>query len=215
MLCSLGMSGTGVDFSRLAIETAKQTLRAEIAAGKYRLIEGEVADVVTDLADLCLSVSVMEHVEDDIAFLRTLSRMVKPGGYVAICVPGRKDCWSFEDDTAGHLRRYEREDLYLVLKKAGLRDPQVWSLAVPTANVLMRLGARLVKQSGEGRKLALSQRERTETSGVRSIPWKTTFPAWARIILNPYSMQPLIAFQRLFYGTGLGVTMFGFGRLPE
>jgi 2-polyprenyl-3-methyl-5-hydroxy-6-metoxy-1,4-benzoquinol methylase len=215
LLCSLGMPGRGIDFSRTAIEAAKRTLQAEIADGVYELIEGDVTTLDTvPSAELGVSVMVMEHVADDVAFVRTLIRLVKTGGYVAICVPGRKDCWSFEDETAGHFRRYDRDDLYRVLQAGGLEDLEVWSVAVPTANVLLRIGAWLVRRSNQAEKIGLNQREQTETSGVRDIPWKTVFPFWVKIILNRYTLSPLLALQRLFYRTGRGVTMLGFGRVP-
>ena len=156
---------------------------------------------------------VMEHVEDDVGFVRKVSKLVHPGGYVAICVPGRRDHWSFEDETVGHLRRYDRTDLQQVLEAGGLRDVQIWSVAVPTANVLFRISDWLVRHSNEAKKVGLSQREQTETSGLREIPWKTVFPSWIKLILNRYTLYPLFLIQRLFYRTGLGVTMLGFGRV--
>lgn len=217
LLCSWGMTGTGIDFSRLAIDTTGRTLQEEIRIGKYLLIEGDATalDRQVSPSDVALSVMVMEHVEDDVGFVRTLGRLVRPGGYVAICVPGRKDHWSFEDETVGHLRRYDREDLQRVLEVGGLHDVQVWSVAVPTANVLFRISNWLVRHSDETKKLGLSQREQTETSGLRDIPWKTVFPSWIRLVLNKYTLYPLLLVQRLFYRTGLGVTMLGFGRIPS
>jgi hypothetical protein len=101
-----------------------------------------------------------------------------------------------------------------VLEAGGLQDVQVWSVAVPTANFLFRFSDWLVRHSPETKKVSLSQREQTETSGIREIPWKTVFPSWVRIILNKYTLYPLFVIQRLFYRSGLGVTMLGFGRVP-
>jgi hypothetical protein len=123
---------------------------------------------------------------------------------VVICVPGRKDRWSFEDETVGHLRRYDRADLYRVLEAVGLKGIEIWSVAVPIANILFRISAWLVRNSNEAKKVGLSQREQTETSGLREIPWKTAFPPWAKLILNRYTLYPLLVLQRLFYRTGLG-----------
>jgi 2-polyprenyl-3-methyl-5-hydroxy-6-metoxy-1,4-benzoquinol methylase len=215
LLCSLGLRGIGIDFSKLAIATSAITLRPEIEAGWYRLVEGDARDLGSEIppADFGISFMVMEHVHDDIAFVRHVSAFVVPNGYVAICVPGRKDCWTFEDETVGHLRRYERADLKRVLEAGGLHDVKVWSVAVPIANILLRAGSWLVKRSPEAAKLARNQREQTETSGIREIPWKTVFPSWARFILNRHALYPLLLLQRLFYPTGLGVTMLGFGRV--
>jgi SAM-dependent methyltransferase len=215
LLCSMSMTGVGIDFSPLAIETTAKTMSREIADGKYFTMAGDVMglDRPAAPADMGLSIMVMEHVEDDIGFVRKLSQFVRPDGWLAICVPGRKDCWNFEDETVGHLRRYDRDDLRRVLQAGGLHDVEVWSVAVPTANVLLKIGAWLVRRSSEANKVGLSQREQTETSGVRDIPWKTTFPAWVGLLLNRYTLYPLLVTQRLFYRTNLGVTMLGFGRV--
>ena len=158
---------------------------------------------------------VMEHVEDDVGFVRTLSKLVRAGGYLAICVPGRKDHWSFEDETVGHLRRYDREDLRRVLEAGGLREVEIWSVAVPIANILFRVGDWLLRRSDEAKKTALSQRAQTETSGLQEIPWKTMFPRWVKLVLNRYTLYPVLALQRLFYRSDLGITMLGFGRVPQ
>ena len=216
LLCSMGMGGIGIDFSRLAIETTSKAMRREINDGKYTAILGDVTSLDCRLpaADIGLSVMVMEHVEDDVGFVRQLSSLVRPDGCVAICVPGRKDCWNFEDETVGHLRRYDRDDLRRVLQAGGLQDIEVWSVAVPTANLLLGISTWLVRNSSETKKVGLSQRDQTETSGLREIPWKTTFPPWMRLVLNRYALYPLLLVQRLFYRTNLGVTMLGFGRVP-
>jgi 2-polyprenyl-3-methyl-5-hydroxy-6-metoxy-1,4-benzoquinol methylase len=216
LLCSLGMAGTGIDFSRAAIEKSRQRLRKEIEAGTYTLIEGDVTALGRDAlapCDLGVSFMVMEHVEDDVGFVRTVGRLVRPGGYLAVGVPGRKDRWSFEDETVGHLRRYDREDLQRVLEAGGLREVEIWSVAVPVANVLFRIGEWLVRHSDEAKKAGLSQRAQTEASGLQDIAWKTTFPVWLKVVLNRYTLYPVLAFQRLFYRSGLGVTMLGFGRV--
>jgi 2-polyprenyl-3-methyl-5-hydroxy-6-metoxy-1,4-benzoquinol methylase len=217
LLCSMGMSGFGIDFSPSAIETTSKTMRKEIDDGRYAAILGDVTSLDRQVppVDIGLSLMVMEHVEDDVGFVRKLSGLVRPGGCVAICVPGRKDCWTFEDETVGHLRRYDRDDLRRVLQAGGLQDVEVWSVAVPTANLLLGFSAWLVRNSNEAKKVGLSQREQTEASGLQEIPWKTTFPPWVRLILNRHVLYPLLLVQRLFYRTNLGLTMLGFGRVPS
>lgn len=216
LLCSTGMQGIGVDFSERALTIAGQKLQPEIEAGRYALQHGDVHDMAASFGkvDVAISFMVMEHVQDDVGFLRSMARFVQPGGNIVVGVPGRRDHWSFEDQTVGHLRRYDRGDLEAVMKAAGLKDIEVWSVAVPVANILFKIGDWLVKRSGEARKVGQSQREQTETSGIREIPWKTVFPSWVRLILNNYTLWPLFVVQRLFYRTGLGVTMFGMGRVP-
>ena len=109
---------------------------------------------------------------------------------------------------------YESRCFRAVLRKAGLDQVSIWSVGVPTINMLFNVSLWMVKRSGEAAKVGQSQREQTETSGIRAIPWKTVFPSWVRIILNRTTLYPLFAIQRMFYRTGLGVVMMGMGRVP-
>ena len=216
LLCDAGWIGTGIDFSQSALDISKQTLAPYIAAETYRLHAGDVHDMSADFAkvDLVISFMVMEHVEDDAGFIRKIAGYAKPGGSVILGVPGRRDRWSVEDDTVGHLRRYDRGDLERVMREAGLRRVSVWSIAVPAANILFDLSVWLIRRGGETAKAGQSQREQTETSGIREIPWKTVFPSWVSIILNRTTLAPLFVLQRLFYRTGLGITMMGMAKVP-
>ncbi len=212
-LCERGLSGRGVEISAAAAAAGREYLRDFIASGCYTLSEGDLFHVDPDGNgyDIGLSLMVMEHVEDDLAFVRRMAEFVKPGGHLIIGVPGRRDRWSVEDETVGHFRRYDRADLASVLERGGLRDVHVWSVAVPVANLLFRLGNLMLRRSGELDKKALTLQEQTEASGIREIPFKTVFPSAFGLILNRYTLWPLFALQRLFYGTNLGLTLVGFG----
>ena len=142
-------------------------------------------------ADVAVSYMVMEHIEDDAGFLKKMARQVKPGGRIVVATTGRKDCWNIEDETVGHLRRYDRADMQAVLERAGLQDIEVRSVAVPTANVLLKIGAWVIARSNESEKRNLSQREQTETSGIREIPWRTVFPVWVKLFVNRVTMWRL------------------------
>jgi SAM-dependent methyltransferase len=215
LLCDAGLTGIGVDFSERALAIAKQTLSGYVDSGKYKLQLGDVHDLPADFTkvDIAISYMVMEHVEDDVGFIRKIAQYVKPGGNIILAVPGRRDRWSLEDETVGHIRRYDRDDLDAVLRKASLSKVSVWSVGVPVINMLFNISLWMVARSGEASKVGQSQREQTETSGIRDIPWKTVFPSWVRIILNRKTLYPLFVIQRMFYRTGLGVVMMGMGRV--
>lgn len=214
-LCKKGWQGLGIDFSAQAIEQAKTNLGEYIQDGRFRLIASDIFDL--DLGgekfDVGLSMMVMEHVEDDIGFLRKISEFIKPGGHVIVAVPGRRDRWGIEDETVGHLRRYDRDDLKQTLLSVGLSNVTVWSVAVPAANLLFHVGNFIVRNSSEMNKLNQSAREQTETSGIRDIPWKTAFPSLFKLILNRATLYPLFVLQRLFYRSNLGLTMMACGKV--
>ncbi|HKW59016.1 MAG TPA: class I SAM-dependent methyltransferase [Candidatus Dormibacteraeota bacterium] len=215
-LCRRGLSGVGIEFSRTAIEAATERLQNYIGEGRYRIVEADFMSMAPppETFDLAVSMMVMEHVDDDAAFAARLKDLVRPGGTVIVGVPARRDRWGIEDEAAGHLRRYERRSLLQTLTDAGLSDAVVRSVSVPAANLTFHASNFLLRRAGEGRKTALSQRERTETSGVRDIPFKTVFPAPFKAILNPIAMYPLFVLQRAFYATDLGLTLVASARRP-
>jgi len=214
-LCAKGWQGMGIDFSPMAIEQASLNLNECIQAGRYRLIPGDIFDV--DLGaekfDVGLSMMVMEHVRDHVGFVKRIGDFIKPGGHVIIGVPGRRDRWGTEDETVGHLRRYDRSDLNDTLVSAGLTDVTVWSVAVPTANLLFHFGNFFIRNSREMDKRKQSAREQTETSGIREIPGKTVFPSILRLVLNRTALYPLFVLQRAFYKSNLGLTMIACGKV--
>ncbi len=220
LMLKRGYKGMGVDFSSSAITIAMQNLQSPIADGHYQLLEGDImqqehVEKYSKTFDLAMSIMVMEHVEDDLQFTKNLMKLTADGGLVMLAVPGRMDCWGIEDDTVGHLRRYENVDLQRVMENAGLKDVVVWSVAVPSANLLFKLGNFLVKRSAEVNKINTSMREQTELSGIREIPFKTVFPSWCKLILNRVTLYPLFILQRLFYRTNLGLTMLAVGRVDN
>jgi SAM-dependent methyltransferase len=214
LLCERGLTGRGVDMSAAAVEEAREELRPFIDGGAFDVARGDILSLDAGGAgyDLALSLMVMEHIQDDLGFVNQMAHAVRPGGHVIICVPGRPDLWGIEDENVGHVRRYDRASLSDVLTRAGLRDVHVWSVAVPVANLLFRLGNAMIRLSGEkAGKQAMSAQQQTEESGIRRIPFKTVFPPAFRLLLNRYTMAPLLALQRLFYGSDLGLTLLAFG----
>lgn len=61
--------------------------------------------------DFLLLLDVIEHVEDDVSFLRQAMKFLKPGGVMLISVPAFQSLWSIVDEKAGHLRRYTKKEL--------------------------------------------------------------------------------------------------------
>ncbi len=69
---------------------------------------------------LCLF-DVLEHIEDDQAFLETLHSRMQTNGRIYLTVPAFKKLWSKEDKEAGHFKRYEQDELTKLLEKTGFR----------------------------------------------------------------------------------------------
>lgn len=70
--------------------------------------------------DLLTFLDVIEHVDDDVAFLKKYLRQLKPDGLVMITVPALMFLWSDHDRLNHHRRRYTARQLRKVVEHAGL-----------------------------------------------------------------------------------------------
>lgn len=102
----------GVDISRQAIDAAR----------KY----GDFFEVISpsDLThvsgkDLILLMDVLEHIEDDYNFIKTLLDRMKEGSYLLISVPAFQGLYSSWDKTLGHFRRYTHKTLKQLVVDCG------------------------------------------------------------------------------------------------
>ncbi|MBA2962915.1 MULTISPECIES: methyltransferase domain-containing protein [Ramlibacter] len=64
---------------------------------------------------------VLEHIEDDVAFLSDLRFVLTPAGRLYLTVPAYRGLWSEADVDAGHMRRYDLREVCDVLRRAGFR----------------------------------------------------------------------------------------------
>ncbi len=69
--------------------------------------------------DSVIYVSVLEHILDDVAELRTALQLLKPGGTLGIFVPAMPSLYGSLDFKSGHFRRYDRPMLQQVVTDAG------------------------------------------------------------------------------------------------
>jgi SAM-dependent methyltransferase len=78
---------------------------------------------------------VVEHIEDDRAFLRSLRSLLKPRGRLYVTVPALQILWSSEDAYAGHHRRYSARTLREALTDSGFEVEYMsyffWLLPLP------------------------------------------------------------------------------------
>ena len=63
---------------------------------------------------------VVEHIEDDVSFLRSMGNLLVAGGKLMLTVPAYPSLWSSEDISAGHFRRHTKKSITDALSLAGL-----------------------------------------------------------------------------------------------
>jgi ubiquinone/menaquinone biosynthesis C-methylase UbiE len=72
-----------------------------------------------------VSYNVLEHIEDHVGALRSMARLVRPGGRIVLIVPAFPFAMSPVDIATGHVRRYTRKSMRAALAEAGLTIEQL------------------------------------------------------------------------------------------
>lgn len=121
--------GTGGNLAMLnqfgrvsALEPDMDALTHAMHKAHVNLRQGSLPDAIPFAPtsfDLVVALDVLEHVEQDEAALKSLHRMLKPGGQLVITVPAYQWLWSAHDTVHHHKRRYTRYALKKKIKAAG------------------------------------------------------------------------------------------------
>jgi len=110
---------TGVDQSPDAVRFC-----AEKGLGTVQLGDIRALQLPDRHFDLVLATDVIEHVDDDLAALRELRRVLRPGGYLLLTVPAFHLLWGLQDEVSHHERRYRLRKLLKLLHIADLSPRQ-------------------------------------------------------------------------------------------
>lgn len=124
--------------------------------------------------------NVLEHIEDDVAALRSIGGLVRPAGAVVVLVPAFPGAMSRFDRMIGHHRRYTRGGLTAALTGAGLQVERlhyVNSVGLISWFLLMRC-LRMVPRDG----LALRCYDATVVRAVARLE-RTVRPPFGQSIL--------------------------------
>jgi len=139
MLSNFGVA-EGVDVSTEALNFCRARGLAKVRQGAAEALPFEDAsfDVVTGL-------DVVEHLDDDVAGLKEMRRVLRPGGRALLFVPAFMFLWGVQDDISHHRRRYTLPDLKARLAEAGLSVERAtyanitFFLPILAGRVIMRL----------------------------------------------------------------------------
>jgi SAM-dependent methyltransferase len=201
LLLERGWRGTGWELSAPSLALARTTTAPWLADGAYALHDGDwlTSPAPESPADLILSSMVLEHLDeaDERRYLRRAAAQLAADGLVVLLVPASPRHWGIEDEIAGHFRRYTRDRLRTLAAEDGWEVVHLAGLTYPLSNALLGLSNALVRRA-ESSKRELSMQARTEQSGHRSVPLKTSFPAIAGLVLNDRTMQPWDRLQRRY-----------------
>lgn len=113
MLSQFG-NAEGVDVSSEALEFCRQRGLQRVKQGAAEALPYE-----NDSFDLVTGLDVVEHLDDDVAGLKEMLRVLRPGGKALLFVPAFMFLWGVQDDISNHRRRYTMGGLKQAVRKAG------------------------------------------------------------------------------------------------
>jgi len=141
MLSMFGVA-EGVDVSAEALEFCRARGLARVRQGAAESLPFEDASF-----DLVTGLDVVEHLDDDLAGLTEMRRVLRPGGYALLFVPAFNFLWGVQDDISHHRRRYTRSELKHTIEQAGLTIDRA-TYANITFFVPILLGRLLMRVTG-------------------------------------------------------------------
>ena len=140
--------------------------RAEVRAGvDFMVADGFHLPFPDACFDRVMCTETLEHVRDDLALVREMARVLRPGGALAVSVPdyhSESMLWKlssrYRNIPGGHLRIYSRRGILGLLREGGMRPYAVrfrhslesayWLLAVLSGDDLTRPGPLLGRLRG-------------------------------------------------------------------
>jgi SAM-dependent methyltransferase len=130
----------GVDVSEEALEFCRARGLSKVKLGAAESLPYEDASF-----DLVTALDVVEHLDDDVAGLKEMQRVLRPRGRALLFVPAFMFLWGVQDDISHHRRRYTAGELRKKLSRAGLTLERItyanmtFFLPILTGRLLMRL----------------------------------------------------------------------------
>ena len=184
----LGIAVDGCDLNRTALETGRP--------GKGRLFVYNILDQESSLLgryDAVFLLDVIEHIDDDAAFLIAALRHLRRDGLVVVNVPASMLFFGSYDKAVGHVRRYTARGLAELFDRCGLTatDVEPWGLLMTpmllARKVLLRGGdtARIIRAGlvppNRISEFLLRCFKNVETALPLQMPFGTSILAWGRL----------------------------------
>lgn len=113
-------SATGIESEEEAVRLARTR-----GIGAVQLAEAPPIPFEDASFDLVTALDVLEHIDDDVALLREINRVLRPGGMLLLSVPAYRFLWGLQDEVAHHRRRYVAREVTERLERAGLETARV------------------------------------------------------------------------------------------
>ena len=141
--------------------------------------------------DCVLSFEVLEHIDQDRDFMKSVNKRLKMAGLWFISVPAYMRKWQKQDEFSGHVRRYEEHELRDKLTDCGFTVLELLDYGFPLTSLMRPFRDIYYKDSDDTSMLEKTLASGTENRGIR------LHPQLMRALLIPFTvLQGLFAHKR-------------------
>jgi 2-polyprenyl-3-methyl-5-hydroxy-6-metoxy-1,4-benzoquinol methylase len=180
-------------------EDSRQLIRSNLAyAGDRIRVPEALSELAPESFDHLFAFEVLEHIEADREVFDEWMGYLKPGGRVLVSVPAHARKYGRSDEIVGHVRRYERQELYRLLASAGVEQIKIINYGFPITELTRPLSNWLIR--GDRSYEAMSAEQRS----IRSAQDRPKTISRVLGLLSERCMMPFLAIQRWFYRFDLG-----------
>lgn len=159
-----GYECTGYELEEKSIEIANALFNT--TDKKNIDFRGELFESDYGSYDYLAVFEVLEHIPDDREALADWSKLLKPDGRIIISVPAKMKKFSYVDKVAGHIRRYEKDDLVKLLESSGYTIEKFYCYGYPFSNIFLILSNYFYRRSQYNKYFKnLNDSEKTRLSG--------------------------------------------------
>ena len=166
----LDISVDGCDLNERALQLAKN--------GRGKLFVYDVFDrnpAMVEAYDLILLMDVIEHLDDDVAFLKAALAHLKPNGLMAINVPAHMIFYGKYDEVAGHKRRYNVTQIKSLFQQTGIKELGMvyWGFSLVPALLARKIVLRFIARDRVIR-TGFAQQNAMARHILRTVQWMET-----------------------------------------
>jgi len=123
--------------------------------------------------DCFLASEVLEHIEDAESILKQWGSLLKTGGHIFLTVPAKMKYWSSVDEMAGHVLRYEKDQMEELLNRSGFENADVRIIGYPFHTFTIGLRNVMVYNKRAKQVENLDMEGKTKSSGIsKSVEWQ-------------------------------------------
>ncbi|MCM8804331.1 MAG: class I SAM-dependent methyltransferase [Candidatus Omnitrophica bacterium] len=180
-------------------EKTREILKANLKTfGEKVKVIDSLKTLPFESVEYLFAFEVLEHIPNDYEALQSWSLFLRKGGKILISVPAHMSKYSPQDESFGHLRRYEKNGLYLLLKKTGYKNVSIINYGYPLGNITRRIADMFHIYDVNYQSLSL--KERSIRSGIEraELAYRLSF------LFNEWTLIPFIIIQRFFFDLDAG-----------